>query len=279
MLLEVDRQTGIRQGVRHLSSCQCTVQSHSQSSTRTTYPDSLRRRWRVGVRDKVGQGGQSAGFAGAGRRGDQTAAVAQALQGDVGAQPPSSSHPLSCRAVAGSKACLAWGAKTNIFHWRVITAVWWALLHDTHTHPPPPSPCTPPTPHKHLPSLSCTPPSPHAPTPTPHKHLPSPLLLMHLPPSPSPPPPSLNKRNWQLLQHSTGNTLAVTQSMQLYTDKCIPFWEDCVCDLFKKITMPHWQPHTVSGGYIWRVGAVTQGAYHGWRQSPHNYAVHNDTLM
>ena len=31
--------------------------------------------------------------------------------------------------------------------------------------------------------------------------------------------------------------------------------------------------------YLWKVDAVMQGAYHGWRQSPHNYAADNNILM
>ena len=31
--------------------------------------------------------------------------------------------------------------------------------------------------------------------------------------------------------------------------------------------------------HFWRVDAVMLGAYHAWRQSPHNYAVHSNILM
>ena len=86
----------------------------------------------------------------------------------------------------------------------------------------------------------------------------------------------------QLLYHSSaecsgGHSVYATVRWQVRSTG----WEDCVCDRF--VLPHHVGSHTSSLDdlfqFVWRADAVTLGAYHSWRQSPHNCAVHNNILM
>ena len=90
--------------------------------------------------------------------------------------------------------------------------------------------------------------------------------------------------NWT--QHSEGYLVYAIVHWQM----CSLGWEGLCVTTKKKIyiyillliTLPHGQLHTVFGGFsyiLWKVDAVTQGTYHGWRWSPQNYAAHNNFLM
>jgi len=55
---------------------------------------------------------------------------------------------------------------------------------------------------------------------------------------------------------------------------------DCICGLFRLVLLltSHMGLRRIDFR-CWRLDAAMQEAYHGWRQSPHNYAAHNNISM
>ena len=75
------------------------------------------------------------------------------------------------------------------------------------------------------------------------------------------------------------NTPWVSQDMQLYIDKYIPWTFPCYCFYYNPTTWA--ATHHLRKIYpnFWRVDAIMQGACHGWRSSTHSYTVNNNMVM
>ena len=304
MLLEADRQTGTHRGERHLSSCQCTVQSHSQSGPAGEKSAPLTRTLcggggGLGSEIRLAREARALGLLALDAVETRLPRLPRLCRGMSVPSPPPPPIPCPAGLLPGAKHAWPGEQKPTSFigaSSRQCGGHSFMTLSCTQHPLPPPPRAHSPTP-MHFPSPPSTPPPPctcpHSPkTPSLPLLLHAPPLHMHLPSPASPtfpspplldmhPPPNhwiketgsycsiLPGTLWR--SHSTCDR---TPTNAFHRVRGL-----CVWLLFKKITMPHRQPHTVSGGYIWRVGAVTQGAYHGCRQSPHNYAAHNNTLM